>query len=165
VTTATELPWNDVRRIANDAFRTSFHYAVATINEDGSPHVAPIGSLRLNADKTGFFFQLFTQRTPTNLERDPRLTILAVNSGRMFWLRSLWRGRFLDVPGFRLTATAGDRRDPTEEEVLWWERRVKPARRLKGYAKLWGRGLLEQCGVRDITVERVMLLNMGGMGP
>ena len=160
-----ELSWEHTRRIANGAFRTSVHYAIATVNEDGAPHVAPIGSVRLNADQTGYFFELFTQQTPTNLDRDPRFTLLAVNSGRMFWFRSLWRGKFLDVPGFRLVATATEARPATEAEYTWWERRVKPARRLKGYEKLWGRDLLTKSRVRHFTVEKVIPLNLGAMNP
>ena len=39
--------WADIKKLFGQAFRSSFHYALATVNEDGEPHVTPIGSLIL----------------------------------------------------------------------------------------------------------------------
>ena len=45
--------WNLIRPIFDNAFKSCMHYALATVNEDGSPHITPIGSLILRADLSG----------------------------------------------------------------------------------------------------------------
>jgi heme/copper-type cytochrome/quinol oxidase subunit 1 len=50
----TDLHWKTIRRLFEDTFKTSFHYALATVGENGAPHVAPVGSLIL-----GFSFLIF----------------------------------------------------------------------------------------------------------
>ena len=51
---ATQLPldeqWETARALVNRAFRNSLHYAFASVNADGTPHVTPIGSMLLRAD-------------------------------------------------------------------------------------------------------------------
>jgi hypothetical protein len=42
-----ESSWSNVRTLWTEAFRTSFHFAVASVRPDGSPHVTPIGSVLL----------------------------------------------------------------------------------------------------------------------
>ena len=42
MTTAMPLDWNLVRRGVTDAFRSSLHCSVATLNEDGSPHLTTL---------------------------------------------------------------------------------------------------------------------------
>lgn len=45
---------------------------LTTINEDGSPHVTPVGALWLDGT---FWFQTGSTRKRRNLERDPRCTV------------------------------------------------------------------------------------------
>ena len=65
MTTAMPLDWNLVRRGVTDAFRSSLHCSVATSNEDGSPHLTPIGSVLLTEAGRGIYFEIFaTQVMP-----------------------------------------------------------------------------------------------------
>ena len=51
--------WKLIQKIFEKSHASSFHYALATINEDGSPHITPIGALFLRDNLTGFFFDQF----------------------------------------------------------------------------------------------------------
>ena len=66
------------------------------------PCVTPIGSVALTEPGRGFYFEEFPTRLPRNLRRDPRVSILGVNSSRLFWLRALLFGRFPAPPAIRL---------------------------------------------------------------
>src|ERR1700724_845622 len=60
--------WESAWALVNRSFRSSLHYAFASVNADGTPHVTPIGSLMLRHDEpTGFYFELFTKQLPHNL--------------------------------------------------------------------------------------------------
>ena len=39
--------WREVRSLFKESFRSSFHFAIATVGGEGDPHVTPIGSLVL----------------------------------------------------------------------------------------------------------------------
>ena len=71
---------------------------MASVGEDGLPHVAPIGALFLREDRTGFFFDEFTVGTSRNVKQNPRVCILAVNSTQAFWQTSLFAGKFTTPP-------------------------------------------------------------------
>ncbi len=98
--------WETAWALVNRSFRSSLHYAFASVNADGTPHVTPIGSLILREDEpTGFYFELFTKQLPHNLDQQPRVCILAVNSSKWFWLRGV-------VPwSFSLSASGAVTRD------------------------------------------------------
>ena len=49
--------WETIRAVFEEGFKSCSHFAVATVNEDGSPHVTPIGALILREDQTGFYFE------------------------------------------------------------------------------------------------------------
>jgi hypothetical protein len=140
-------------------FRSSRHFAVATVGEDGGPHVTPIASVILTEPGKGFFFDIFTARLGENLDRDPRVCVLAVDSGARFWLGSLRRGRFAAPPALRLVGTAGPRRPATAEERQRWLQRVRPVRRFVGHRRLWSR--LDH--VRDLTFDAALPVQMGIM--
>jgi hypothetical protein len=99
--------WSEARRLCRRAFGSSMHFAFASVDEDGSPRATPIGSLILREDGTGYFFEEFASGLGRNLNRSPRVCILAVNSGKLFWFKSLLMGRFAEPPGLRLLGTAG----------------------------------------------------------
>ncbi|VAW52449.1 hypothetical protein MNBD_GAMMA06-1212 [hydrothermal vent metagenome] len=40
--------WHEVKSFFKSAFSSSFHFAIATVNENGEPHVTPIGSFNLS---------------------------------------------------------------------------------------------------------------------
>jgi hypothetical protein len=151
--------WQSIMAIFDSSFRSSLHYAVATVNEDGSPHVTPIGALILRNDKTGFYFEEFLNNMPKNLERNNRICVLAVNSDMSFWGKSLADGTFEVPPAVRLKGTVGDRRKATDEEIGQWHERIGFTRGTKGFDLLW-----KNMGtVRDIHFDSFEPVSTGEM--
>ena len=93
-----ESNWNDIRRLFARAFRSSFHFSMATVTADGLPHVTPVGSLLLTSPGSAIYFEEFTRRMPLNFRDNQNVCVLAVRSGLVFWLWSLLRGRFPTPP-------------------------------------------------------------------
>ena len=151
--------WSAVKGIFRDTFKTSFHYAIATVSEHGEPHVTPIGSLILGKPGKGFYFEEFTKNLPDNVKQNQQVCVLAVNSGRWFWLMSLIRGRFNLPPAVRLYGTAGTRREATTREIALWHRRVKSARFTRGHNLMWSQMKM----VREIEFHKIMPVHMGEM--
>lgn len=151
--------WETIRAVFEEGFKSCSHFAVATVNEDGSPHVTPIGALILRQDRTGFYFEENPISMPRNLERNPRVCILAVNADKVFWGQSLIEGKFLTSPAVRLMGRAGELREATEEEVAAWQEKIAIAKGTKGYTLLW-----EKFGrVRDITFDAFEPVLVGEM--
>ncbi|MCP4201681.1 MAG: pyridoxamine 5'-phosphate oxidase family protein [bacterium] len=110
----------------------------------------------------GFYFEVFPTGLPRNLLRDPRVSILGVNSGRLFWLRALLFGRFPAPPAVRLGGrVVGEPRQASARELAMWQHRVRPLRRLRGYGLLWGR--LRRIRVRDLEIDRAEPVRLGSM--
>lgn len=151
--------WPRIRSLFNRTFYSSLHYAIATVNPDGTPHVTPIGSLILLEGQKGVYFEEFPSRLPANLSKNPRVCILAVNSGKLFWIKSLLAGDFATPPGIRLYGKAGERREATPEELRSWHRRVFPFRFTKGYRLLWK----NMKHVREIHFESYEPIRLGEM--
>ncbi len=151
--------WETIRKIFQDAFETSTHYSIATVGEDGTPYNIPIGSLILRENKTGFYFEEFLNNMTKNLEHNQRVCVLAVNSGKLFWSKSLLRGKFKMPPAVRLMGTVSKKREATEEEIKLWHELVKYARKLKGYTLLWK----NMKYVRDIHFDSFEPVNCGVM--
>lgn len=152
--------WPDVRRLFSRTSATSLHFAIASIDRTGAPHVTPIGSVLLTEPGRGFFFELYTRRLPANLSRDPRVSILAVDSGKLFWLRSLFKGRFERPPALRLVGrVVGPPRPSTAEEQARFARRVRRLSWLKGHALMWR----DPGPVREFEVERIEPVHLGPM--
>jgi len=154
-----QIDWVMARGMFRRAFRSSFHYAIATVGEDGAPHLTPIGSVLLNEPGRGIFFDIFSSQLSQNLDRDPRVCVMAVDSGKSFWLTSLARGRFAAPPALRLSGIAGPRRPATLTEKQRWLRRVRPVRRFKGHQLLWG----NLAHVRDLTFHTSLPVLFGTM--
>jgi uncharacterized protein len=133
IATLTEAHWPALMKLFWRAFLSSIHHAIASVDEAGDPHVTPLGTLVLREPAKAIFFERFTTGLATNLARNERVCVLAVDSGRLFWLRSLIAGRFSGPPAVRLYGTVGDRRPATEDEVRLWEARVWPAKWTRGY--------------------------------
>jgi uncharacterized protein len=155
----TQQEWEWARQVVHRAVGTSIHCAVASRDADGSPHVTPIGSVTLTEPGRGFYFDIFNTQLARNISEDPRVAILAVDSGKLMWLRSLLGGRFVRAPGVRLVATVGARRPSTPAEVASFHRLVGPLRHTRGGRMLWGALPV----VRDIEVERIIPLRTGTM--
>ncbi len=150
--------WHVLGRLFRRASCTSRAYAVATVDAEGAPHVTPIGSLVFTGPGRAFFFEDYTSQLAANLDRDPRLCVLAIDSGLLFWLKALFRGRFSRPPAVRLRGRgAGPAREATEAERRLWLRRVRHVRFLRGHDMLWG----SLHRVRDVVFDRVEPVNLG----
>ncbi len=154
-----EADWQAIKKLFRHSFTSSFHYAISSVTEDGEPHVTPIGSLILGAPGYGFYFEEFPSQLPRNLEANQQVCVLAVNSSRWFWLRSLIRGKFEVPPGIRLSGKAGKTREATDEEVSLWQKRVRSVRFTKGHALMWR----NMRTVRDIEFTRIEPIDIGRM--
>ncbi len=154
-----ENNWKTIRKLFRDTFKSSFHYAIATVSETGEPHVTPIGSLVLGKPGKGFYFEEFTKQLPSNLKTNQQVCVLAVNSGRWFWLTSLLKGGFKQPPSLRLYGTVGKRREATATEIALWQKRVKSVSFSKGHAMMWANMKM----VREIEFHRILPVHMGAM--
>lgn len=157
----TDEQWTMVRRIVPRAIRSSLHCSIASLNPDGWPHVTPIGSFLPTEKGMGVYFDAFNAQLAANVDRDPRVTILAAHSGPIMWGRSFLKGRFVSPPGIRLVGTVGVQRRSTTQEVERFHRLVGRLLRTKGGQRMWGSLSL----VRDVTIERVVPIWMGAMTP
>ena len=151
--------WKVIKRLFNRSFNSSFHYALASVNEHGEPHVTPIGSLMLHEPGHGVYFEEFTRQLTRNFQHNKEVCVLAVNSSRWFWIKSLFNGRFASPPAIRLYGTVGKVREATEKEISLWRHRVRWTRISKGYTLMWKNMKM----VRDINFSRVEPVNMGTM--
>lgn len=154
-----EAHWKTIRSICKQAFRSSLHYAMATVTPEGLPHVTPIGSLLLREPGHAIYFEEFTQNMPHNLENNRNVCVLAVRSGLLFWLCALFRGGFDSPPGIRLHGTVGPPRPATDGEMALWRHRVRRLRATKGYEIMWSK----MCTVRDVKFTSADAIHMGEM--
>ena len=141
--------WEQIKKTFEMGIQSSLHAALATVGPDGTPHVTPIGFVFLRDDYTAFYFEEYTKKIPENLGHNPRVCLLVVHSSRLFWLSSLYKGRFPSLPGIRLFGVGGERRLASEQERMAYQARVRSLRWLKGYGLIW-RDLRH---VRDIELE------------
>jgi uncharacterized protein len=80
--------WIEIRKHFNKCFKTNFHVSLASVDKQGNPTVTPIGSLFLNSNQTGFYFEKFPTKLPENSKDHKNICVLAVNSNTFFWLAS-----------------------------------------------------------------------------
>ena len=154
----TQQHWPQIRAVFGGALGSSLHYAVASVDDAGRPHVTPIGSVMLSGGGRGLFFQLFTSGLPRRIAGNPNIAIMAVNSGRWFWLKGLVAGRFQAPIGVRLNATVvGPPRPVTELEQQRFEKRIRGLRRLKGAQRLWS----DPGIARDFVVHSADTIELG----
>lgn len=151
--------WPQITKLFKQSFNSSFHYAIASVNDNGDPHVTPIGSLILNKPGQGLYFEEFTRQLPQNISTHSKVCILAVNSSRWFWIKSLFLGKFSSPPAVRLHGVVGSVREATQNEITLWHRRLKAVRLSKGYAMMWANMKM----VRDIQITGVDPVHIGEM--
>lgn len=118
-------------------FSKAIFCSVATVDSEGKPHVSPIGSVVLKNENQGWFFQKFTKNIPKNLIHNEYATIMAVNDGKWFWLKSVLKGQFNNPPALRLLVKLGQLRPASELEAQKFKRKVGLFKRTKGYAQMW----------------------------
>lgn len=151
--------WPQVKRFFAKSIQSSHFYTFATVNRDGSPHLAPYASLILNDDCTGYYSDVFPDKTSRNLKADPRICISAVRMDFRLWFTGLLSGKFANCFGIRLYGTVGPSRKADSLEIDRWRCRVKRYKWMKGYNPLWGNVRT----VRDIQFDRFEPLQMGRM--
>ena len=160
--TELEKQWPEIQKLSRRAFPK---YIFATVNEDGSPHITPMGSLALRDDCTGFYFERYSKQMRGNLDRDNRISILLLDFRLVFWLLPLIRGRFAKPVAVRLNGTVGERREASlaEENTFKkdnWAINLARVLSLRGYRRLWA----PLNRVRDIRFESFEPVDLGIMG-
>lgn len=151
--------WNIIKQHINASFKTSLHVAIASVDTDCRPTVTPIGSLFLNSDKTGFYFEKFTTKLPVHGKENNKICVLAVNSNKWLWIKALWKGSFHKHPALKLHGILGERRKATDIEISRLTKRMKMTKGLKGNTYLWG----DMKYVREITFYEVEKTKLGVM--
>lgn len=129
--------WKKVKSVLEQGQASSIYCSIGTVSPDGTPHITPVGTFFLGEEPTGYFFDHYAKALGENIDQNPNVCVMAVNAGRGFWFRSLLSGRFVSPPGVRLYGRAGPIREATAEEIAKIEKRVKPARWMKGARLLW----------------------------
>ena len=81
--------WRSARAVVRRARTSSLHCAIASIDANGSPHVTPIGSVMLGDPGQAIYLDVFNVALGRNLDRDPRCSVLAVDSTKLTWARAL----------------------------------------------------------------------------
>ncbi|MGO3181763.1 MAG: pyridoxamine 5'-phosphate oxidase family protein [Aequorivita sp.] len=151
--------WDKIRKHFNKSFRSNFHISVASVDSENNPTVTPIGSMFLNDNQTGFYFEKFPFKLPKHAKENPNVCLLGVNSGRIFWIKSLFKGTFSDYPAIKLYGELGEKRKATEKEIGRLNRRMKATKGLKGNTYMWKN--MEY--IREIKFTRAEKINLGEM--
>jgi len=151
--------WKNIRKHFSKSFKSSLHVSIASVDIENNPTVTPIGSLFLNNDQTGFYFEKFPTKLPININSNSNVCVLGVNSSKWFWVRSLFKEKFSNTPAIKLYGRLGEKRKATEDENRALMRRMRSTNRLKGHKYLWGKMDL----VREITFLKAEKINLGKM--
>lgn len=149
--------WKSIRAHFNNSFKSSFHVSIASVDANNNPTVTPIGSLFLNNNPTGFYFEKFTSKLQKSAHKN--ICVLAVNSNRLFWVKSLFKGKFTSSPAIKLYGELGEKRKATKQEIERLNRRMRATRGLKGNTYLWKN---MDC-VREIKFTSAETINLGKM--
>ncbi|WP_343329270.1 hypothetical protein [Polaribacter staleyi] len=151
--------WRKIRIHFSKSFGANMHVSIASVNEENQPTITPIGSLFLNKDQTGFYFEKFASKLNTNSKTNKNICVLAVNSNKWFWFKSLFKMSFSDYPAVKLYGELGAKRQATEKEYNAFQRRVRKTKRLKGSQYLWE----DMNMVREIKFTKGEKINLGIM--
>ena len=132
-----ELHWESVKAAFEEGMSSSKHCAIATVDTEGNPHITPIGFLFLESPTKAFYFEEYTESIPLNIQSNRNLCLMVVNSGFIFWFKSLLKGQFISPPGIRLYGTAGDLRKATSSEKEKYLSKISSSKNLKGNKLIW----------------------------
>ena len=156
-----EGEWNQLRGLFAATLTNSFHFSIASIGPQGMPWVTPVGSVLLHEPGHASYFELFAHGLGRRLEAEPRMSMLAVDSGRLRWMKALLRGRFERPPAVRLRGVAETATRPaTDIEIARMLKRVRGVRHLKGGKVLWGK---MDVPVRHLRIERIEHIRLGSL--
>lgn len=151
--------WKEIRTHFNKCFSTSLSVAIASVDKDNNPTVTPIGSMFLNGNQTGCYFEKYPSKLPQHATENKNICVLGVNSGKWFWIKALYKLRFKTYPAIKLYGELGEKRRATEIEISRLKKRMKPTKLLKGNAYLWG----DMAFVREIKFHKAEVVNIGKM--
>ena len=151
--------WNKIRKHFNKSFSSNLHISIGSVDSENNPTVTPIGSLFLNDNQTGFYFEKFPSKLPKHAKSNPKVCLLGVNSGRIFWIKALFREKFSGYPALKLYGELRERRKATEKEIERLNRRMKATNGLKGNTYLWKKMEF----VRVIEFTKAEKINLGKM--
>ena len=151
--------WEGISMLYRQCLKSNTYVSVASVDANNVPTVSPIGSLLLNRDGTGFFFEKFTSSIAKNTVENPHICVLAVNSSFWYWLTSLFKGKFPIYPSIKLYGRVGEKREAKPEEKVRFLKRVKAAKGTKGYTLLW-EGMSQ---VREIDFYHFETTKLGAM--
>ncbi|OAL79264.1 pyridoxamine 5'-phosphate oxidase [Acinetobacter sp. SFB] len=141
--------WRHIRKVVNDAQKSALHCSIATVDAQLQPTTTPIGTVFLRENQTGFFFDSYAESFKENLPQNNKGCIQAVNSSRLFWLKSLVKGEFSDYPGVRLYVEIGQLRPASHQELTQIFQRIQSLKWSKGSQLIWS----DFTHVRDFTVH------------
>lgn len=141
-----EKHWPNILKVINEGKKSNRFFSIATVNNDGTPHVTPIGHVFFNDDMMGYYFDQYSEAMPKNFETNKNICLMSVNSGTFYWLKSLFLGKFSISPAIRLMGTVGDIRDARTDEIEKLEKSISITSGLKGHKLLWS----ELNKVRDL---------------
>ncbi len=151
--------WNNIREHFNKSFSSNFYISVASVDSENNPTITPIGSMFLNDNQTGFYFEKFPSKLPKHAKVNPNVCLLGVNSGRLFWIKALFIGTYTHYPAVKLYGKLGEIRKATEKEINRLNRRMKATNGLKGNTYLWK--IMEF--VREVKFTKAEKINLGEM--
>ena len=109
--------WKKIRVHFNKSFRSNFHVSIASVDSNNNPTVTPIGSLFLNDNQAGFYFEKFPSKLPTHAKNNTNICVLGVNSNRLFWIKSLFNEKFLTPPAIKLYGELVEKRKASQKEI------------------------------------------------
>ncbi len=141
--------WSHIHKVVNDAQKAAMHCSIATVDAQLQPTITPIGTLFLKDNQTGFFFDTYAESFKENLPQNNKACIQAINSSRLFWLKSLLKGQFSDYPGVRLYVEIGELRPATNKELAQISQSIQSLKWTKGSQLIWS----DFTQVRDFSVQ------------
>lgn len=151
--------WKVIKKHISKSFRTSMHVSIASISNEGLPSVRPIGTLFLNDNQTGFYFEKYTSGLSQKTKENNKVCVLAVNSSKVFWIKSLFRGSFKKHPALKIYGEIGQKRKASKTELYALKRRMRNTKSLKGHKYLWE----DMNFVRELTFTKVEVMKLGKM--
>ena len=151
--------WSKIKIHFRKCIRANMHVVIASVDENDMPTVTPIGSLFLNDNPSGFYFEKFATKLNKNSKSNKNVCILAVNASKWFWIRSLFKGKFSAYPAVKLYGELGEKRDAIPQEFRAFQRRVRSTRKLKGHQYLWK----DMSQIREIKFTNAEKINLGKM--
>ena len=158
-TAITPQSWRDIKVLFRQSLTSSMHFSIASVTAEGQPHVTPIGSLMLGKPGHAIYFEAFTSKMPQNFKSNQKVCVMAVNSSKWFWLKSLIKGQFATPPSVRLHGTAGIRREANTQEIARWQKQVNNLKWTKGHALMWS----GMSAVREIQFDTLEPIKIGKM--